>query len=96
MHPVAVVVFVPLDVELADSWNGIEAIPVGDGNAVAVTDKDLAVESIDSIGAAAIKSESVALALDSLIHAARAVQSEIPGALIEGTAWFGAAEFQEM
>jgi hypothetical protein len=95
MHPVAVVIFVPLDVDI-DSTDGAESLPMESGEALVITDADRGAQLANGIGAAAIASESVGLALDALLVAARAVQAEVPGAEIQGTAWFGCADFQVM
>jgi hypothetical protein len=95
-HPVSVVVFVPLEVEAPEDWGACEFLPTPHGFAPCVTDRERAEVALAAIGTAAIGSESVKMALDLLLQAAREIQDAIPGTDVQGTAWFGGAEFQEM
>jgi hypothetical protein len=96
-HPVSVVIFVPVEVEVDDAWNGVEWTETSRGLPVpCVVDITKAGDAMTVLGPAALATEGVAAALDALILAARDVQDRYLGVEVNATAWFRVTEFQEV
>jgi len=96
-HPVSVVIFVPVEVEVDDAWDGVGWTETHNGKLVPIiVDRAKAGDAMTVLGPAALATEGVAAALDALILAARDVQLQYPGVEVNATAWFGGTEFQEV
>jgi hypothetical protein len=95
MVPIAVVIHIPVEA-CFDDCDGLELVPTRKGKAVCVTDVTKCVEAFASIAAAARESESIARAMDTMLIAARSVETDVPGSEIEATPWFGGTPFMEV